>query len=256
MPLRLSQRDKPVPNAPFADNILLVGLLHAAYATSSTGMIINMAEEVREPATQIPKAMLGTVFANTLCGLVFLIPLMFVAPDIAELIASAQPVPIIVKSAVGSAGGAFALMIPLIVLAIICGIGCTTACARCIWSFARDEAIPGYQWWSTVNRSLDVPLNAMMLSMGVQILLGLIYFGSSSAFNAFSGVGVISLTLSYVSLVSLQIFLHVTDARAGHAYRRFPPRGPQSRQDRQILPGQSWCILQHCRTWYATLSKH
>jgi len=163
-------------------------------------MIINMAEEVREPATQIPKAMLGTVFANTLCGLVFLIPLMFVAPDIAELIASAQPVPIIVKSAVGSAGGAFALMIPLIVLAIICGIGCTTACARCIWSFARDEAIPGYQWWSSVNRSLDVPLNAMMLSMGVQILLGLIYFGSSSAFNAFSGVGVISLTLSYVSL--------------------------------------------------------
>jgi len=163
-------------------------------------MIINMAEEVREPATQIPKAMLGTVFANTLCGLVFLIPLMFVAPDIAQLIASAQPVPIIVRSAVGNAGGAFALMIPLIVLAIICGIGCTTACARCIWSFARDEAIPGYQWWSKVNRALDVPLNAMMLSMVVQILLGLIYFGSSAAFNAFSGVGVISLTLSYVGL--------------------------------------------------------
>lgn len=191
--------NRPLPARLFADQILLVGLLHAAYATSSTGMIINMAEEVREPATQIPKAMLGTVFANTLCGLVFLIPLMFVAPDIAELIASAQPVPIIVKSAVGNAGGAFALMIPLIVLAIICGIGCTTACARCIWSFARDEAIPGYQWWSKVNRALDVPLNAMMLSMVVQILLGLIYFGSSAAFNAFSGVGVISLTLSYVS---------------------------------------------------------
>ncbi|GAB7339546.1 hypothetical protein MBLNU457_6156t1 [Dothideomycetes sp. NU457] len=195
-----------------------VGLLHAAYATSSTGMIINMAEEVREPATQIPKAMLGTVFANTLCGLVFLIPLMFVAPDVAELIASAQPVPIIVRSAVGNAGGAFALMIPLIVLAIICGIGCTTACARCIWSFARDEAIPGYQWWSKVNRALDVPLNAMMLSMVVQILLGLIYFGSSAAFNAFSGVGVISLTLSYAIPILVSLLEGRSYVKTGRFY--------------------------------------
>jgi hypothetical protein len=37
----------------------------------------------------------------------------------------------------------------------------------------------------------------MMLSMAVQLLLGFIYFGSTAAFNAFSGVGVITLTLSY-----------------------------------------------------------
>lgn len=33
--------------------------------------------------------------------------------------------------------------------------------------------------------------------MVIQLLLGLIYFGSTAAFNAFSGVGVITLTLSY-----------------------------------------------------------
>lgn len=37
----------------------------------------------------------------------------------------------------------------------------------------------------------------MMLSMTIQLLLGFIYFGSTAAFNAFSGVGVINLTLSY-----------------------------------------------------------
>jgi amino acid transporter len=51
--------------------------------------------------------------------------------------------------------------------------------------------------WSKVNTKLDIPFNAMMLSMVVQLLLGLIYFGSTAAFNAFSGVGVITLTLSY-----------------------------------------------------------
>ncbi|KAI1206830.1 amino acid transporter [Annulohypoxylon truncatum] len=176
----------------------VVGLLHAAYATSSTGMIISMCEEVQAPATQVPKAMVLTVCLNTIAGLMFMIPLVFVLPDIQDLILLAQPVPTIVKSAVGNSGGAFGLLIPLLVLAMICGIGCTTATSRCIYAFARDGAIPGSKWWKVIDHRLDdVPLNAMMLSMVVQIILGAIYFGSSAAFNAFSGVGVIALTASY-----------------------------------------------------------
>ncbi|KAL5376213.1 hypothetical protein DPSP01_010676 [Paraphaeosphaeria sporulosa] len=176
-----------------------VGLLHAAYATSSTGMIISMCEEVQKPATQVPKAMVGTIVLNTIMGIIFLVPILFVFPDQAMLaaLASGQPVPTIIKSAIGSAGGSFALFIPLLVLGLICGIGCTTAASRCTWAFARDGAIPGFQWWNKVNTKLDVPLNAMMLSMAIQVLLAFIYFGSTAAFNAFSGVGVITLTLSY-----------------------------------------------------------
>ena len=147
-----------------------------------------MCEEVKAPATQVPKAMVACIFINTFAGLLFMIPLLFVLPDIQVLILSAQPVPLILKSAVGNAGGAFALTIPLIVLAFICGIGCTTAASRCVWAFSRDGAIPGSKWWSTVNHKLDVPFNAMMLSMVVQILLGFIYFGSSAAFSAVSFV--------------------------------------------------------------------
>jgi len=44
-----------------------------------------MCEEVREPATQVPKAMVATVALNTIAGLVFLIPLVFVLPDQAML---------------------------------------------------------------------------------------------------------------------------------------------------------------------------
>jgi hypothetical protein len=49
----------------------------------------------------------------------------------------------------------------------------------------------------------------MMLSMAVQVLLAFIYFGSTAAFNAFSGVGVITLTLSYV----VPIIASVIDGR-------------------------------------------
>lgn len=44
-----------------------------------------------------------------------------------------------------------------------------------------------------------------MLSMVVQIALGLIYFGSSAAFNAFSGVGVICLTTSYAMPIAVSL---------------------------------------------------
>lgn len=183
----------------------MVGLLHAAYATSSTGMIISMCEEVRSPATQVPKAMVITIIINTFGGLLFLVPLMFILPNVVDLTAFAQPLPYIILYAVGSPGGAFALLIPLLVLSILCGTACTTATSRCTWAFARDGAIPGSKWWSKVHPTMDIPLNAMMLTMVVEILLGVIYFGSSAAFNAFSGVGVIYLTLSYASpiLVSM-----------------------------------------------------
>ncbi|KAK7702700.1 hypothetical protein SLS57_011251 [Botryosphaeria dothidea] len=197
-----------------------VGLLQAAYATSSTGMIISMCEEVQHPATQVPKAMVGTIVINTLAGLLFMIPLIFVMPDLTELInlASGQPVPAIIKAAVGNSGGAFALLIPLLVLALICGIGCTTATSRCTWAFARDGAIPGAKWWKQVNHKLDVPLNAMMLSMAVQIILGVIYFGSTAAFNAFSGVGVICLTTSYAVPIAISLVGGRTHIAEGSFY--------------------------------------
>ena len=175
----------------------LVGLLHAGYCTSTTGMVITMCEEVHQPSKQVPKAMLATVFANAVFGLAFLIPIVFVMPEVSYLleIAGDQPVPAIINSAVGPKGG-IALLTPLIILALLCGITCTTSASRCTWAFARDGAIPGSRWWSQINPKLNVPLNAMMLSMTVQILLGVIQFGSTTALNAFLGVCIICLTVS------------------------------------------------------------
>ncbi|CAI7652252.1 unnamed protein product [Penicillium palitans] len=183
-----------------------VGLLQAAYSTSSTGMVICMCEEVQQPSTQVPKAIVGTVILNTVAGFIFLIPLVFVLPDTKVLAAleSGQPVPSIIKSAVGSPVGSFLLLLPLIVLSLFCVIGCTTAVSRSIWAFARDGGIPGSIWWKQVNKD-GVPFNAMMLGMVVQILLGFIYFGSTTAFNAFTGVGVITLTVSYACPIAVSL---------------------------------------------------
>ena len=181
-------------------------------------MILSMCEEVQHPATQVPKAMVGALALNWLCGLIFLVPLVFVLPDIAEILASpyAQPLPVILSSAIGNQGGAFALTIPIIVLGILCGTCCTTASSRATWAFARDGAIPGSTWWKVVNKRLEVPINAMMMIMVVELLLGLIWFGSTAAFNAFSGCGVIFLTLAYVMPIIASVIERRRSLKAGH----------------------------------------
>ncbi|PPJ60824.1 hypothetical protein CBER1_10813 [Cercospora berteroae] len=184
-----------------------VGLLHAAYATSATGMVVSMCEEVEKPAEQVPKALVGALVLNWACGFIFLVPLMFILPDLVAVTTdpTGQPLPAILSRAIGNEVGAFVLTVPIIILGFFCGTSCTTAASRCTWAFARDGAIPGSRLlkFDTVNRKLDVPLNAMLLSMVIQLVLGVIYIGSSAAFNAFNGSGVIFLTLSYVIPVAI-----------------------------------------------------
>lgn len=163
--------------------------------------------------------MVWTVVANCAAGLVLLVPMCFVMPDLTMLVnlVSGQPVPVIFQKAIGNSTGAFLLLLPLLLLGIICGVGCVTATSRCTWAFARDGGIPGSGWWRTVNHKLDVPLNAMMLGMVVEIALGCVYFGSTAAYNAFSGVGVIFLTVSYASPIAVSlIFRRREDIKNGH----------------------------------------
>ena len=89
---------------------------------------------------------------------------------------------------------------------MFCAISICCAASRATWSFARDKAIPLHRVWSKVNHSLgDVPLNANLLVLVIQLLLGLIYIGSMAAFNAFVGVAVMCLGASYAMPIAISL---------------------------------------------------
>ncbi|EYE92003.1 putative amino acid permease [Aspergillus ruber CBS 135680] len=184
-----------------------IGLLQCAYSLSATGMVTSMCEEVRRPAVQVPNAIVGAVIMNMVAGLTYMIPIAFVLPDTSMLSELSNPIPTIFLYATGNQVGAFCLCIPIIILGICSGITCVTSTSRCTWAFARDRAVPGSRWLKIVNKRLEIPFNALLLGMVIELLLGLIYFGSSAAFSAFSGVGVIFLTLSYTLPVACSFFL-------------------------------------------------
>ncbi|KAK9777935.1 putative Gaba permease [Seiridium cardinale] len=176
-----------------------VGLLQPAYVLTGYGMVAAMCEEVQTPEREVPKAIVLSVVAAGITGLVFLIPILFILPDVQTLleVANGQPIGYIFKTATGSAGGGFGLLFLILGIWLFAGVGALTASSRCTYAFARDGAIPGSGLWSKVDKRFGIPLWALTLSAIVDCLLGLIYFGSSAAFSSFTGVATICLCTSY-----------------------------------------------------------
>lgn len=176
-----------------------VGLLQAAYTLTGYGMVASMCEEVQQPHLEVPRAMVLSVAAAGITGVLYLIPILFVLPDIKMLlsVANGQPIGLLFKTVTGSASGGFGLLFLILGILFFAGVGSLTAASRCTYAFARDGAIPGSRLWSRVNHRLDVPLWGIVLSTTVCCLLGLIYFGSTAAFNSFTGVATICLSTSY-----------------------------------------------------------
>ncbi|KAL9708736.1 hypothetical protein Ac2012v2_008118 [Leucoagaricus gongylophorus] len=189
-----------------------VGLLppgKKAYAYSATGMIASMCEEVRNPVRQVPRAMAWAIPIGFLTGLIFLLPLVFTLPDIGMLLAvpGGQPIGVLFTTIMGSRGGGFGLCFIIFMIGVFCAISICCAASRATWSFARDKAIPYSTFFGKVNHGFleGVPLSAYLLSTMVQVLLGLIFLGSSTAFNAFVGVAVMCLGVSYALPVLLSV---------------------------------------------------
>ncbi|KAL0574082.1 hypothetical protein V5O48_007867 [Marasmius crinis-equi] len=184
-----------------------IGLLPPAFAFSPICMITSMAEEVKDPVANLPRAMVWQVPIGLASGVVYLLPIIFTLPDIVTLITvpGGQPVVVLFNMVMGSKAGGFGVWIILYGIAAFCGIAVLCAASRTTWAFARDKAIPFHTTFAYIPPGMSVPLNAYMLSVFVQLLLGLIYLGSSTAFNAFVGVAVMCLGASNAIPIAISL---------------------------------------------------
>ncbi|OQE36859.1 hypothetical protein PENCOP_c011G04663 [Penicillium coprophilum] len=184
-----------------------IGLLPPAYAFSAIGMVTSMAEECTDPEVQIPTAISLVPVVAGIAALVFTVPICFTLPPLADIIAApyGQALPYIIHVVTGSPAASIVLMILVLFVALFCSISITTTAGRCTWAFSRDNAIPFSHLWSTTVR--DSPLAALCLVTAVEMLLGLTYLGSSSAFTAFASVGVIALAVAYAIPIAISLFV-------------------------------------------------
>ncbi|KAF3482276.1 uncharacterized protein GIQ15_05035 [Arthroderma uncinatum] len=186
-----------------------IGLLPAAYTFSAIGMISSMAEEVSDPSVTVPRAMSLCIPIAGTTGIFFILPICFTLPPLADIISKSpggQALPYIFSVVMDSPHGGLVLMVLIFILVLLCDISVTVAASRTTWAFARDDAIPLSHIWSRVNKKSGVPVNALILLTLVQMLLGLINIGSTSAFTAFVSVGVIALAISYAIPIGISLY--------------------------------------------------
>ncbi|KAJ6048927.1 uncharacterized protein N7446_011610 [Penicillium canescens] len=202
----LSHYDKSF--AGWGDFTFFIGLLPAAYTFSAIGMISSMAEECNKPAIKVPRAIALSVPVGGTAGLFFILPLCATLPPLEDIISApgGQALPYILHTVMGSPGGGLALVFLVLVITLFCSISITVAASRSTWAVARDDAVPLAKIWAYVNPKLGVPVWSLVLLTGIQMLLGLINLGSTSAFTAFVSVGVIALAAAYAIPIFLSLW--------------------------------------------------
>ena len=154
---------------------------------------VHLAEEVSNPALNIPRAILGAMLINGAVGFMTMVTVLYCLGDIKKVLNTATGFPFIqvFADSVGNVAGATVMAAVVLCLTWACAIGITTTASRMTWSFARDKGLPGSKFLSKVDPRTKVPVNAVLVVTGIAALLTLIYIGSSTAFN-----DVISLTIT------------------------------------------------------------
>ncbi|KAH8693042.1 putative amino acid permease [Talaromyces proteolyticus] len=185
-----------------------IGLLPAAYCFSAVGMISSMAEECANAVVKVPQAISLCIPVGGIAGLFFIIPICVTLPPLEDIIQApaGQALPYIFNVVMGSPGGGLGLIFLVLAITLFCSISITVAASRATWAFARDDAIPLSKVWARVNPQLGVPVWSLVLVTIIQMLLGLINLGSSSAFTAFVSVGVVALAISYAIPIGTSLF--------------------------------------------------
>ncbi|KAI5964714.1 uncharacterized protein KGF55_001783 [Candida pseudojiufengensis] len=178
----------------------IIGLVNPNWAFSCLDAATHIAEETLHPETQIPIAIIGTVVVGFITAFSYCVAMFFSINDIEGIMTSNTGVPImdIFYQATSSKAAAVGLQCLILLTAFSCNIGCHTWSSRIAYSFSRDNGLPFSKYWAKVNERTGTVVNAHVMSCVLNGIIGLIYLGSSSAFNSILVCCVTFLLLSYM----------------------------------------------------------
>ncbi|KAI0145490.1 amino acid permease [Xylariaceae sp. FL1272] len=176
----------------------LLGLLQGAFALTGFDAVAHMIEEIPNPQHRGPTVMFACIGIGVFSGFVFLSALLFCVKDInAAIEAPYGPILQIFYDATNNKAGSTALLIFPLVCMLFTSTALLTTSSRMSYAFARDRGLPFSSVFAKVHPTLDVPLNALLWTVGWVVVFGLILLGSSSTFNAITAASVVALGVTY-----------------------------------------------------------
>ncbi|KAF2667151.1 amino acid transporter [Microthyrium microscopicum] len=161
----------------------------------------HMAEEVHDASRTVPRVMISTVILNGVLGFVAVVTFCFCITDLPAALMTTTGYPFIevFYATTGSKAGTIVMSVILILLLICCGISQLATASRQAFAFARDDGLPFPHIWSKVVKvGVEIPLNSLLVSLSIAVLISLINIGSTAAFNSISSLLVAAEFTSYL----------------------------------------------------------
>ncbi|KAF2093213.1 amino acid transporter [Rhizodiscina lignyota] len=186
----------------------LVGLTTPLWCFIGPDAGAHMSEELNDASLVLPRAMMYATFFNGILGIIMLITFCFCITDINVIVNSSSDTPVIdvLYNVTGSQGGTIVMGCLLLVLLYFSSVTTVASASRQCWAFARDKGFPFSSWIEFVRPGWDIPINAILVVLGVSLVLSAINFGSDVALNAILSVSNAALIFSYLcSITCLRI---------------------------------------------------
>ena len=180
-----------------------MGMLNGAYAVGTPDCVSHLAEEIPRPEINVPKAIAAQMIIGFITTLCYMIAIFFAISDPAALLSTSSTFPLaqIYRQATGSSAGTVGLLVVIFLPTVCTCIGTYITAGRTLWTLARDNATPFSGFVGRISNRWRNPFNATFICGCISTILGCIYVGSSTAFNAFVGSFVLLTTVSYLAAI-------------------------------------------------------
>ncbi|RDL32687.1 Uncharacterized protein BP5553_09143 [Venustampulla echinocandica] len=195
----------------------ITGLVNPLYSLGGLDGISHITEEMPNPSRNAPLAITITLSIAFVTGLTYLITLMFSVQDYSALATTSTGLPLaeLFLQATQSVGGAFALTFMLWIAIGPCMVGSQLSTGRIFCAFTHDGALPFSSTWTKVHPTLRIPLNAQLAVTAIIAILGCLYLGSSTAFNALLGSAGTINNLAYLVPILTNVLMRRTTLHRG-----------------------------------------
>ncbi|KAL4894401.1 amino acid/polyamine transporter I [Aspergillus ambiguus] len=183
----------------------IVGILQACFGMCCYDAPSHMTEEMKSASKEAPKAIILSVVLGAVTGFAFLLTLCFCIGEINATANTSTGVPVIqiIYDSTGSKVGTCFLSSMIAVIVIVAGNNILAEGSRSIYAFARDHGLPFSSQLSKVQTKHKIPLNAIFLTLAVQLALDAIDFGTTTGFETVIAIATEGFYVSYaIALIS------------------------------------------------------
>jgi len=185
-----------------------VGISGPVITLLGSDSAVHLAEELKDSARNLPRAMLCYAGVNYLIGFVMLLAFMFVVGDVESVLSTptGQPWIQVIWNATESKAATIVMTAIVALFFLFAAVNTNTTSSRQLYAFARDGGLPFSSWICRVSPNRHVPVNAVFLTLIIGCGLAVIPLGSTSAFLNIQAIGNCGITLSYVVSIACRIY--------------------------------------------------